>query len=74
MADAAVQLRGDFARPLDDFLDIDARSLDRDAEGVRMLDVSINLGGSQQRLCRNTAPIQADSTEMLRLYQGCLHP
>jgi len=61
MADAAVQLFGDFARTLDDFFQIESRRAGAQAIGVGVFDILVNFGRAQQRLGRYSAKVEANS-------------
>src|SRR5690349_17101897 len=71
-ADAGGKLARDLARALDDLGDVEFRILDREAVLVEMLEQLPDLRGAQQRLRRNTAPVEADAAEMLALDDGGL--
>ncbi len=71
-ADALVELAGDAARALDDGANIEADLLRRQAVIGGMLHVMVDLGGAQQRLGRDAAPVEADAAEMLALDDGGL--
>ena len=66
-ADALGDLVGDIARALDHRGEVDADVVDEDAELFRALRVLEHLGGLQQRLGRDAAPVEADAAEALAL-------
>ena len=67
MLDPTGKLTGHLTGPVHGFLKIDGGALDLDAECFRMLDQGIDISGSQKRLCRDTAPVQADAAEVFPL-------
>src|SRR3546814_20167295 len=73
MADTAVELIRDVAAALHHLAEVEGCPLDREPEQLGVLDVVIDLGGAQQRLRRNAAPIEADAAEMLRFDHRRLH-
>ena len=66
-ADAAVELRRDAARALDDGRRSKPTLLAIEAVILGMLHVVEDLGRAQQRLGRDAAPVEADAAEMLAL-------
>jgi hypothetical protein len=72
MGDAARQLSGDVAAALHHLLQIEAHILGAEAVGVGMAQQMADLGGAQQGLGRDAAPIEADAAEMLALHHGRL--
>src|SRR5690606_30369294 len=67
MLDSVRELLRYLPRALDGFLEINARALDIDAEGLGLLDQRINIGRAEQRLGRDAAPVEADTAKMLAL-------
>ena len=61
------QLARDLARALDDLGEIEAEILAGKAELVQPVQQVPDLGGAQQRLGRDAAPVQADAAEILAL-------
>src|SRR3546814_2969603 len=71
--DAARELGRDLARALDHLLRVDGDlAFNLEAIGFGMLDVAVDLGRAQQRLGRDTAPVQADAAELVALDDGGL--
>ena len=73
MRDAGGELLGDRARALHDLVEVEADVVGGEAEFVEMMQQMIDLGGAQQRLGRDAAPVEADAAEMLALDHGDLH-
>ena len=61
------------ARPRDDLSGVEADVLGRKSKLVEVMEQMVNLRRAQQCLGRNTAPIEADTAEMLALDECCLH-
>ncbi len=68
------QLCRHLARALNDLRQINVEAGYRQAKVTGMADEMSHFGGSQQRLGRDTAPIETDATQMLALNQRRLQP
>ena len=66
-SDAVGQLFGHGPAALDDPVEIEAETLDAETEDFGLGDLPVELGGAQERLGGNAAPVQADAPEMLPL-------
>ena len=70
--DALGELRGRFARMLDDLVGVIANAGRRDAEALPFPHLIVQFGRAQQRLGRDAAPVEADAAEMAALDHGGL--
>ncbi len=73
MRDAGGELLGDGARALHDLLQVELDIVRREAELAHVVEQMVDLGGAQQRLGRDAAPVEADAAEMLGLDDRDLH-
>ena len=65
--DAGIQLPGDLAAAVDDFGEVEADLLRAQAVGRSVGQIVVDLGGAQQRLGRDAAPVQTDAAKLLPL-------
>jgi hypothetical protein len=73
MRNAFGKLRRHITRTFHHFLDIKGNALHGKTELRRIMQQMINLGTAQQSLRRNTAPVQANTPQMLFLDQRRIH-
>src|SRR5690606_19665019 len=69
---AGIQLPGHLAAALYDLGEVERRLIRREAVGVGMGDIMIDLGRTQQRLRGDAAPVEADAAELLALHDRSL--
>ena len=72
--DAAIHLRRDAARALDDGVEIKADVARRQTEFLGAVHLVIDLGRAQQRLRRDAAPVQTNPAQIFALDTGHLEP
>ena len=58
---------------LDDPFEIERDGVRREAEGVEIAEQVIDLGGPEQGLGRNAAPVEADPAQMFPFHHAGLH-
>ena len=74
VGDAARELGGDLPAPLDDAGEIEAEIVASQTELRRAAHLVIELGGAEQSLGGDAAPVEADAAEMLALDDRRLEP
>ena len=72
--DAVVHLSGDLARTVDDGGNVEAEVTGRQAVVLGVAHMAVDLGGAEQRLGRDAAPVGADAGHVLTLDDGGLQP
>ena len=72
VGDAAGKFLRNLAGARDDLFQIETGLLDRQAVLGRMRHIAVDFRRAQQRLGRNTAPVEADAAQMLALHHGHL--